>query len=114
MTRSSGSVTPINPVTVTVNLRSGEAGGPVVAGEVITLTSTISDVSPSNGAVITDVDGNATFILEYNGTDGAGAVEASFTSAEGNTFSNSINVTASRGAPLYTINITAPQSRGVI
>ena len=110
MTRSSGSVTPINPVTVTVNLRSGEAGGPVVAGEVITLTSTISDVSPSNGAVITDVDGNATFILEYNGTDGAGAVEASFTSAEGNTFSNSINVTASRGAPLYTINITAPQS----
>ena len=110
MSRSSGSVTPINPVTVTVNLRSGEAGGPVVAGEVITLTSTISDVSPSNGAVITDAGGNATFILEYNGTDGAGAVEASFTSAEGNTFSNSINVTASRGAPLYTIEITAPQS----
>ena len=50
MTRSSGSVTPINPVTVTVNLRSGEAGGPVVAGELITLTSTISDIAPSNGA----------------------------------------------------------------
>ena len=32
MSRSAGSLTPSNPITVTVNLRSGSASGPTVAG----------------------------------------------------------------------------------
>ena len=110
LSRSGGSVTPTNPVTVTVNLRSGSANGPRVAGELVTLTSAISDVSPDNGTAVTDAAGNASFILEYNGTDGAGLVEAIYSSEAGNTFTNGINVTASRGSPLYTVRITEPVS----
>ena len=76
-----------------------------MAGELITLSSAISDVSPGNATVITDTSGNASFILEYNGTDGAGEVVASFTSEAGNTFTNGINVTASQGTPQYSIDI---------
>ncbi|MDA7585238.1 hypothetical protein N8739_08350 [Luminiphilus sp.] len=110
MTRSAGSLTPTNPVTVTVNLRSGSASGPVVAGALISLSSAISDIAPSNGAAVTDASGNATFTLQYNGINGAGTVAASYTSAEGNTFSNSLNVTSSPGTPLYSLNITSPAS----
>ena len=110
MSRSTGSLTPSNPVTVTVNLRSGSASGPAVAGELVSLTSQISDITPSNGSAITNASGNATFTLQYNGVDGAGVVTASYTSAEGNTFSNSLNVTSSQGTPLYSLAITKPAS----
>ena len=110
ISRSSGSVTPTNPVTVTVNLRSGSALGPAVAGELVELSSSVTDVDPDNGTVVTDAAGNAVFILEFNGTEGAGAVEASYTSEEGNSFTNSINVTASQGTPLYELRITTPTS----
>ncbi|WP_435219523.1 beta strand repeat-containing protein [Luminiphilus sp. nBUS_07] len=110
MSRSTGSLTPSNPVTVTVNLRSGSASGPAVAGELVSLTSQISDITPSNGSAITDASGNATFTLQYSGINGAGAVTAGYTSAEGNTFSNSLNVTSSQGAPLYGLDITSPAS----
>ena len=105
LSRSAGSVTPTNPVTVTVNLRSGSASGPAVAGELVSLTSDVTDVSPGNGTVVTDSSGNATFSLGFNGTEGAGVVEASYTSEQGNTFSNNINVTASQGTPLYNLDI---------
>ena len=110
LSRSSGSITPTNPVTVTVNLRSDSASGPAVAGELVSLSSSVSGVSPGNGTVVTDSSGNATFILQFDGTEGAGIVQASFTSEEGNTFTNSINVTASQGTPLYSIRITEPTS----
>jgi hypothetical protein len=110
MSRSTGSLTPSNPVTVTVNLRSSSASGPAVAGELVSLTSEISDITPSNGSAITDASGNATFTLQYNGVDGAGVVTAGYTSAEGNTFSNSLNVTSSQGTPLYSLNISEPTS----
>lgn len=110
LSRSAGSVTPTNPVTVTVNLRSGSASGPAVAGELVSLSSSVTDVSPDNGTVVTDATGNAVFILKFNGTEGAGAVEASYTSEEGNSFTNSINVTASQGTPLYELRITTPTS----
>ena len=110
MSRSTGSLTPSNPVTVTVNLRSGSASGPAVAGELVSLISQISDITPSNGSAITDASGNATFTLQYNGVDGAGVVTAGYTSAEGNTFSNSLNVTSSQGTPLYSLNISEPTS----
>ena len=110
MSRSTGSLTPSNPVTVTVNLRSSSASGPAVAGELVSLTSQISDITPSNGSAITDASGNATFTLQYNGVDGAGVVTAGYTSAEGNTFSNSLNVTSSQGTPLYSLNISEPTS----
>ena len=110
LSRSSGSITPTNPVTVTVNLRSDSASGPAVAGELVSLSSSVSGVSPGNGTVVTDSSGNATFILLYDGTEGAGVVAASYTSEEGNTFTNSINVTASQGTPLYSIRITQPTS----
>jgi methionine-rich copper-binding protein CopC len=45
MSRSTGSLTPSNPVTVTVNLRSSSASGPAVAGELVSLTSQISDIT---------------------------------------------------------------------
>jgi hypothetical protein len=110
MSRSTGSLTPSNPVTVTVNLRSGSASGPAVAGEVVSLTSEISDITPSNGSAITDASGNATFTLQYSGINGAGVVTAGYTSAEGNTFNNSLNVTSSQGTPLYSLDITSPTS----
>jgi hypothetical protein len=105
MSRSAGSLTPSNPITVTVNLRSGSASGPTVAGELISLTSQISNLFPSNGSVVTDASGNATFTLQYNGVNGAGTITASYTSQEGNSFSNSLNVTASEGTPQYTVDI---------
>ncbi|MDG0991546.1 MAG: hypothetical protein P8O15_03420, partial [Luminiphilus sp.] len=105
LSRSAGSLTPSNPITVTVNLRSGSASGPTVAGELVSLTSQISSLSPSNGSVVTDASGNATFTLQYNGVSGAGTVTASYTSKEGNSFRNSLNVTASEGTPQYTVDI---------
>ena len=105
ISRSGGAVTPTNPVTVTVNLRADSASGPAVAGELVSLSSDVTDVSPGNGTVVTNSSGNATFTLGFNGTEGAGVVEASYTSEEGNTFSNSINVTASQGTPLYSLDI---------
>ena len=105
MSRTSGSVTPSNPVTVTVKLRAGSATGPVVPDALISLSSDISDISPSNGSVITNGSGNASFILQFNGTDGAGVVQASYTSEQGVTFTNKLNVTASRGTAGYSVDV---------
>jgi hypothetical protein len=108
MSRSIGSLTPSNPVNVTVNLRSGSASGPAVAGELVSLTSQISDITPSNRSAITDASGNAAFTLQYNGIDGAGVVTADYTSAEGNTFriaSTSLLVKAHR----FTVSISLRQ-----
>jgi len=113
MSRSTGSLTPSNPVTVTVNLRSGSTSGPAVAGELVSLTSQISDIIPSNGSAITDASGNATFTLQYSGINGAGIVTAGYTSAEGSTFSNSLNITSSPGAPFYNLAITSPASGSI-
>ena len=113
MTSNSGSLTPSTPITVTVNLRSGSASGPTVAGEIVALTSNIADISPANGSAVTDSSGNATFTLQYNGAQGAGVVTTSFTSEQGNTFSNNLNITSSEGTPLYEIKITDPSSGAI-
>ena len=113
MTSSSSSLTLSNPVTVTVNLRSGSASGSPVSGEIVSLTSDIADISPSNGSAITDSAGDATFTLQYKDAQGAGTVTASYTSGQGNTFTNNLNITASEGTPIYEIKITDPSS-GVI
>jgi hypothetical protein len=113
MTSSSSSLTLSNPVTVTVNLRSGSASGSPVSGEIVSLTSDIADISPSNGSAITDSLGDATFTLQYKNAQGAGTVTASYTSGQGNTFTNNLNITASEGTPIYEIKITDPSS-GVI
>ena len=45
----------------------------------MSLSSDVTDVSPGNGTVVTNSSGNATFTLGFNGTEGAGVVEASHT-----------------------------------
>ena len=113
MTSSSSSLTLSNPVTVTVNLRSGSASGSPVSGEIVSLTSDIADITPSNGSAITDSSGDATFTLQYKDTQGAGTVTASYTSGQGNTFTNNLNITASEGTPFYEIKITDPSSGAI-
>ena len=113
MTSNSGSLTPSTPITVTVNLRSGSASGSLVPGEIVSLTSDVADIAPSNGSAVTDSSGNATFTLQYNGAQGAGIVSSSFTSEQGNTFSNNLNITSSEGTPLYEIKITDPSSGAI-
>ena len=113
MTSNSGSLTPSTPITVTVNLRSGSASGSLVPGEIVSLTSDVADIAPSNGSAVTDSSGNATFTLQYNGAQGAGIVSSSFTSEQGNTFSNNLNITSSEGTPLYEIKITNPSSGAI-
>jgi len=113
MTSNSGSLTPSTPITVTVNLRSGSASGSLASGEIVSLTSDVADIAPSNGSAVTDSSGNATFTLQYNGAQGAGIVSSSFTSEQGNTFSNNLNITSSEGTPLYEIKITNPSSGAI-
>lgn len=96
-TPATGALSAGNDITVEVTLREGGPNGAVVEGEIITLTSEISNISPSNGSAITDINGVATFTLIDDGTsDGAGVVEASYTSAANNTYTNSLNVTATQ------------------
>ena len=106
ITKSPGSVTPSNSVAITVTLRSPNGG--LVNGELVSLDSPISDVSPENGLATTNSSGQASFVLVSNGSDGAGAVKATYTSARGNEYFNTINVTAGPPSANYTLSIGIP------
>jgi hypothetical protein len=63
---------------VLVNDTSSSSATAVV-GAIVELTSTVGKITPENASAITDSDGIAGFGIEFDGTEGAGTVTASFT-----------------------------------
>lgn len=100
-------ITPDNPVYITVSVRSGLSGQPVNDG-LVQFNSPISDSIPENGAVQTNGNGVAQIALTYNGSDGAGDVTASYTSPNGNTFTNSVVISSQRPRPDFELDILQP------
>ena len=82
-------VTSEAPLTVNVTLTASDDSTP--SNELITLSTDIASIDPTNGTAVTDNSGVATFTLSFNGTEGAGSVEASYT-VNGSTVSASVNV----------------------
>ena len=72
------------PLTVNVSLLGSDGSTP--SNELITLTTDVASIDPANGSAVTNGAGIATFTLSFDGTEGAGSVEASYTS-DGNTMS---------------------------
>ena len=71
-----------NPLTVRVSIVDINGAIQNVDDEIITLASDLGTVAPANGSALTD-DGVAEFTLEFNGTVGAGAVTATYATAQG-------------------------------
>ena len=64
----------LNPATLTATVVNGVTP---VAGEVVTFTSTLGFFTPASGTALTDVNGDATIILNAGNVQGAGLVTAS-------------------------------------
>lgn len=77
------------PLTINVTVTSSD--GSVPSNEIVQLTTTVADIDPANGSSVTDANGIASFTLNFNGTEGAGSVVASFT-ANSTTVEASINI----------------------
>ena len=74
-----------------INLTVTSSDGSVPSNEIVQLTTTVADIDPANGSSVTDTNGVASFTLNFNGTEGAGSVVASFT-ANSTTVEASINI----------------------
>ena len=102
-------VTPSRPMTIRVTVREGAtASGARVVGDLVTLSSDVTDIEPANGSAILDAQGNAYFTLTFSGIEGAGAVTATYESPNGDTFTNSIAVAAQDEPALYAVDILQP------
>ena len=105
----STSLTRANPLTIVATLKQGNDA---LAGEAVSLSTSVGNVSPDNGSALTDANGQATFELTYSGVVGAGEVVASF-SKGGNSAEASIAIQSEDiGAP-YALEITTLDPAGV-
>ena len=77
------------PLIINVTVTSSD--GSVPSNEIVQLTTSVADIDPANGSSVTDASGIASFTLNFNGTEGAGSVVASFT-ANSTTVEASINI----------------------
>ncbi len=64
-----------SPATLTASFVSTLDGvATPISGELVTISTNIGDVSPSNNTALTDADGDAVFTVSFNGTEGAGPI----------------------------------------
>ena len=103
-------VTSEAPLTVNVQLKGSDGSTP--SNELITLATTIASVDPANGTAVTNDSGVATFTLTFNGTEGAGSVQASY-SADGNTVTSSINIESVLVKETRLLSLNTTNSQGV-
>ena len=103
-------VTSEAPLTVNVQLKGSDGSTP--SNELITLATTIASVDPANGTAVTNETGVATFTLTFNGTEGAGSVQASY-SADGNTVTSSINIESVLVKEARLLSLNTTNSQGV-
>ena len=101
-------ITSEQPLVVNVTLTSSD--GSVPSNEIVQLSTTVADIDPANGSAVTDENGVASFTLNFNGTEGAGSVVASFT-ANGTTVEASINIESIliRDAFILTLDTSNPE-----
>ena len=71
-----GVVTNQEPVAASVQLTSTDPAQYPVANQIIDISSDIVAIDPANGRVRTDADGQADFAIGYQGTIGAGTLQA--------------------------------------
>ena len=103
-------VTSEAPLTVNVQLKGSDGSTP--SNELISLATTIASVDPANGTAVTNETGVATFTLTFNGTEGAGSVQASY-SADGNTVTSSINIESVLVKEARLLSLNTTNSQGV-
>ena len=94
-----------SPATLTASFLSTLDGAATpISGELVTITTNVGDVSPSNNTALTDVNGDAVFTVSFNGTEGAGSVDVT-ASLDGVAYTDTLNLQAQdTGAP-YEISI---------
>ena len=68
---------------LTLNVTVTSSDGTIPVNEVVQISTTVADIDPANGSAVIDANGIASFTLDFNGTEGAGAVVASFTANGG-------------------------------
>ena len=102
-------VTSERPLEISVALTSND--GSAVNNQIIELVTEIATVAPSNGSAITNEDGVASFVLTFNGTEGAGSVTASY-SANGTTVEATYNIESILIGADYTLAITTTDTSG--
>ena len=88
----SSKVAASDPLTIEVLVNdTSSSSATAVVGAIVELTSTVGKITPENASAITDSDGIAGFGIEFDGTEGAGTVTASFTS-DGVVYTGTFNV----------------------
>jgi arginine repressor len=94
-----------SPATLTASFLSTLDGvATPISGELVTINTNVGDVSPSNNTALTDANGDAVFIVSFNGTEGAGSVGVT-ASLDGVAYTDTLNLQAQdTGAP-YEISI---------
>ena len=103
-----------SPTTITATFTSTLDGVITpLSGELVSLTTSVGDISPANGTALTDANGNAEFTIAFNGTEGAGPVSAS-ADFEGANYSDTLNLQAvDTGAP-YQIALSLRDASGSV
>lgn len=100
----------IEPLTVTLRLTDDGTG---VAGESVSLSSTIGTVSPSNGTALTDSEGRAEFTVSATAVTGAGVLTASYGSGSAElTVELNIEAVDASVVPAYTLALATETAAG--
>ena len=99
-----------NPLSVEVTLQ--RTNGDPIANAIVELGATVGAVSPDNGSALTDGDGVAVFELNFDGTEGAGTLTASYTEAA-QSVDVSLSIQATAGAPAYLLDLATTDPSGI-
>jgi len=97
---------------LTLNVTVTSSDGTIPVNEVVQISTTVADIDPANGSAVIDANGIATFTLDFNGTEGAGAVVASFT-ANGSTVEASINIESVLIREQYILTLDTTNAEGL-
>lgn len=93
------SITEINPLRAgSFTVRVAAPNGNTLPQEVVTAETTIGRLIPQSGTALTDNNGEALFVIQADGIDGAGTLTATL-EYEGVTSSGSINFSVATGLP---------------
>ena len=83
-----------SPATLTASFLSTLDGvATPISGELVTISTNVGDVSPSNNTALTDANGDAVFTVSFNGTEGAGSVGVT-ASLDGVAYTDTLNLQA--------------------
>jgi hypothetical protein len=106
----SSQVTSEQALEIKVTLTSSD--GSPVNNQIIELSTEAATVAPVNGSALTDESGVASFLLTFNGTEGAGSVTASYTNS-GMSIQASYNIESVLVGAEYSLTITSENAQGV-